>query len=254
MTTPYRSDPPGASAADAEVAVLVPAAGMGQRMGGVTRKQFRKLGGQTLLVRTLEVFEESDAVGHVVVAAPPEDVRSVSDRLQAARLRKLTAVVEGGATRQASVRRALRAVPATIDIVLVHDAVRPFIRPAQVDALVHAVRTHGAASLAVPVSDTLRRGKGERFADTVDRKGLYRMQTPQGFRRAWLEAAHRAAREERVEATDDVELVQHLGHDVWRVPGSTLNVKITTPTDWTFATAIWPEWQDGTIEMQPNAG
>lgn len=205
-------------------------------------------------MRTLDVFEESDAVGHIVVAAPPEDVRSVSDRLQAARLRKLTAVVEGGATRQASVRRALRAVPAPTEIVLVHDAVRPFIRPAHLSTLVDAVRTHGAASLAVPVSDTLRRGKGDRFADTVDRKDLYRMQTPQGFRRAWLEAAHRAAREEGVEATDDVELVQHLGHEVWRVPGSTLNVKITTPTDWTFATAVWPEWQDGTIDMQPNAG
>ncbi|PEN12996.1 2-C-methyl-D-erythritol 4-phosphate cytidylyltransferase [Longibacter salinarum] len=238
----------GAAEGEPDVAVLVPAAGSGTRMGEGTRKQYRELGGDPLLVCTLRVFDQCDAVGHIIVAAPAEDVRRVSDRLQEAGLRKLTAVVEGGASRQGSVRNALRAVPSSVNVVLVHDAVRPFIRAHHVSGVVDAVREHGAASLAVPVVDTLRRQEGKNFGATVDRDGLYRMQTPQGFRRDWLETAHREARTKDVPATDDVELVQRLGHSVRSVEGSAYNVKITTPTDWSLATAIWPRWCEGGME------
>jgi len=237
----------GAAEGDSDVAVLVPAAGAGTRMGGETRKQYRTLGGNSLLLCTLRTLEACDAVGHLVVAVPTNDVRSVSDLLQEAQLRKLGAVVEGGASRQASVRNALRAVPSNVEIVLVHDAVRPFLRTEQVARVVDAVREEGAASLAVPVSDTLRRGNAHTFGETVDRDGLYRMQTPQGFRRDWLETAHRRARQEGFEGTDDVELVQRIGHSVLRVDGSAYNIKITTPTDWSLAQAIWPRWCEGDI-------
>ena len=260
-----------------DVAVLVPAAGTGTRMGGDTRKQYRELGGETLLVRTLKALEPCASIGHIIVAVPGRDLSSVSDRLQGAQLRKLTAVVEGGETRQDSVRNALRAVPKSVRVVLVHDGVRPFVPIDRVDEVVRAVRATGAASLAVPVADTLRRGHPTetdapntdttdtpnieahntyatdasatdadgldngalQFGETVDRDGLFRMQTPQGFRRDWLEKAHRVAREKGVIATDDVELVQHLGHDVTCVEGSAYNIKITTPTDWTLAQALW---------------
>lgn len=176
-----------------EVAVLVPAAGRGTRLGGV-RKQFRRLGDAPVLVQTLRAFDRHPDVQHLVVAAPPGEARATGDELHDAGLRKLTAVVPGGSSRQASVAHALRAVPSSVAVVLVHDAVRPFLAPGRIAAVVAAVRAQGAAALAVPVADTLRAADADgRFGATVPREGLYRMQTPQGFRRAWLEAAHATA-------------------------------------------------------------
>jgi 2-C-methyl-D-erythritol 4-phosphate cytidylyltransferase len=227
-----------------EVAVLVPAAGEGSRLGG-TRKQFRVLGDRPLLVQVLLVFERHPGVGHIVVAAPEEYVSDVSDRLQAEGLSSLTAVVSGGDSRQASVQHALRAVPAPVEVVLVHDAVRPFVTAREVQAVVRAVHEHGAASLALPVADTLRHASGEVFGETVSRDGLYRMQTPQGFRRAWLEEAHRLAAEgESDPVTDDVGLVQQAGREVHRVDGSRRNFKITTTGDWQMAQELWLAWAD----------
>lgn len=233
----------GADAADAnEVAVLVPAAGEGRRLGG-PRKQFRTLGDRPLLVQVLLVFERHPGVGHLVVAVPENHVQEVSDRLQAEGLSKLTAVVSGGDSRQSSVRHALRAVPAPVEVVLVHDAVRPFVTAGEVRKVIRSVRTHGAASLAMPVADTLRNASDDVFGETVPRRGLYRMQTPQGFRRAWLEDAHRAAVEtDGQPATDDVGLVQRLDRDVRLVQGSRRNFKITTTGDWQMAQQLWRAW------------
>jgi len=226
-----------------EVAVLVPAAGEGRRLGG-TRKQFRTLGDRPLLVQVLLVFENHPAVGHIVVAAPENHVSEVSDRLQAAGLSTLTAVVSGGDSRQSSVRHALRAVPAPVKVVLVHDAVRPFVQAQEVQQVIEAVRTHGAASLALPVADTLRRVEDDVFGETVPRDGVYRMQTPQGFRRAWLETAHRqAAAADEAPATDDVGLVQRAGRAVHRVPGDRRNFKITKKGDWQLAQQLWRAWE-----------
>ena len=230
------------SAAD-DVAVLVPAAGVGTRLGG-RRKQFRTLGGQPLLIQTLRAFERHPSIDHLIVAAPPEDVQATTEMLREAGLEKLKAVVGGGASRQDSVRLALRAVPATANVVLVHDAVRPFIAAEAIRKVIDAVQAAGAAALAVPVADTLRRGNEGIFGDTVSRAGLYRMQTPQGFRRTLFEAAHRRARQADVTATDDVELVQQMGHDVRIVTGSPRNFKITTPEDWQLAQQLWPHWTE----------
>ncbi|MFB6274027.1 MAG: 2-C-methyl-D-erythritol 4-phosphate cytidylyltransferase [Salinibacter sp.] len=236
-----------------EVAVLVPAAGRGRRLGG-TPKQFRMLGGRPLLVQVLLLFEQHPAVGSIVVAAPSDHLQEVTDRLQAEGLSSLSAVVTGGEDRQASVRHALRAVPDPVEFVLVHDAARPFVAADQVQAVVDTVHAEGAASLAVPVADTLRQGEGEILGDTVPREDLYRMQTPQGARRDWLEAAHRKAAREDVVATDDVALVQHLGHDVPLVPGHRRNFKITTPDDWALAQQLWPAWTDDSnrLERSPD--
>lgn len=236
-------DVPDASPGSDDVAVLVPAAGQGRRLGG-TPKQFRRLGERPLLLQVLLLFEHHPAVGHAVVAAPSGQVDEVAARLRGQGLSVLTAVVEGGASRQASVRHALRAVPNTVEAVLVHDAARPFVSAAQVQSVVQAVRDEGAASLAVPVADTLREGANGELGETVPRDNLYRMQTPQGARRAWLETAHRHAATERVSATDDVALIQRIGHDVQWVRGHRRNFKITTPEDWALAQRLWPTWQD----------
>ncbi|MEF8864234.1 MAG: 2-C-methyl-D-erythritol 4-phosphate cytidylyltransferase [Salinibacter sp.] len=236
-------DAADARARSDEVAVLIPAAGRGRRLGG-RPKQFRVLGEHPVLVQVLLSFERHPAVGHAVVAAPKDRVAEVTDRVRAEGLGVLTAVVGGGDSRQASVRHALRAVPDPVNRVLVHDAARPFVAAAQVTAVLQAVRTDGAASLAVPVADTLRRGDGDRFGDTVSREDLHRMQTPQGFRRQWLEQAHRHASSADVTATDDVALVQRMDHDVVPVAGSRRNFKITTPDDWMLAQQLWPAWKD----------
>ena len=222
------------------VAVLVPAAGQGTRLGG-PRKQFRRLGQRPLLVQTLRIFEEHPDVDHIFVAAPAEAVGPLNTELQHAALTKLEAVVPGGATRQASVAAALRVVPSLVDVVLVHDAVRPFVAPHHVAGVVQAVREYGAAALAIPVADTLRIAVGHHFGETIPRESLYRMQTPQGFRRDWFEAAHVAAEQAGYFATDDVDLVQRLGRPVRIVVGSPENVKITTPADWKFAQRFWAQ-------------
>lgn len=225
-----------------EVAVLMPAAGEGSRLGGM-RKQFRPLGERPLLVQGLLAFEQHPDVGHLVVAVPEEHVREVSDRLQSEGLSKLTAVVSGGESRQASVRHALRAVPAPVEVVLVHDAVRPFVSASQIRRVVEGVREHGAAALAVPVADTLRKAHDDVFGETVSREDLYRMQTPQGFRRAWLEEAHReAAENESPQVTDDVALVQRTDREVQLIRGSRRNFKITTQGDWHLAQQLWSPW------------
>ncbi|MDX1548213.1 MAG: 2-C-methyl-D-erythritol 4-phosphate cytidylyltransferase [Rhodothermales bacterium] len=232
---------PRRSKTRSEVAVLIPAAGEGTRLGG-HRKQFRRLGGQPLLVQTLRMFETHGEVDHLLLAAPADAVAALDAELRSSGLTKLLAVIEGGETRQASVRAALAAVPAAVEVVLVHDAVRPFLEPERLSAVIGAVREYGAAALAIPAVDTLRKGQGGRFGETVPREGLLRMQTPQGFRKDWFEAAHTQAAADGYTATDDVDLVQRLGRPVQIVPGSPRNMKITTPGDWELAQILWEHW------------
>jgi 2-C-methyl-D-erythritol 4-phosphate cytidylyltransferase len=219
----------------------VPAAGEGTRLGG-ERKQLRELGGRPLLVQTLQAFESHPEIQHIIVAVPGELTSPVLAMLRASGLTKLSAVVPGGSTRQASVRAALQATPHSVEVVLVHDAVRPFLSAPRISAVIDAARVDGAAALAIPVSDTVRRGAGDRFGETVSRHDLYRMQTPQAFRHAILAAAHEEAFRSGRDATDDVDLVQQLGEPVRIVEGSPLNIKITTPLDWELAEILWPGW------------
>jgi 2-C-methyl-D-erythritol 4-phosphate cytidylyltransferase len=240
--------------AEGKVAVVIPAAGVGRRMGG-ERKQFRTLGGAPVLVRTLEVFERHSEIDALVVAGPTGEADALRDELEAVGLTKLHAVVEGGATRQASVGQGLAALPPDTDLVLVHDAVRPFLPAERLTAVIDAARTHGAAALAIPMADTVRRADGDpstgsprrgsgqagqAFGATVPREALWRMQTPQAFRTELLLAAHTQFAD--VSGTDEVELVQRTGYAVHIVEGSALTFKITTPDDWTLAEALWPTW------------
>ncbi|MEM8558727.1 MAG: 2-C-methyl-D-erythritol 4-phosphate cytidylyltransferase [Bacteroidota bacterium] len=228
------------------VSVIVPAAGAGLRMGGDVRKQFRTLGDAPVLVQTLRAFERHAAIDAITVVVPSEEVKPVSALLDAHVITKLAAVVAGGATRQASVGHGLDALLAqgarAEDYVLVHDGVRPFIGAQAITRVVDAARSHGGAALALAVADTLRRGDDGTFRDTVPRDGLWRMQTPQAFRIALLAEAHAAARRDGFAGTDEVALVQRLGHAVRIVPGSAFNVKLTRPSDWAFAEALWPVW------------
>ncbi len=151
------------------------------------------LGEKPVLVQTLNVFERHPEVHHIIVATPAEAVRPLRQELRRVGITKLKSVVSGGTTRQDSVAAALAACPESVGIVLVHDAVRPFVRLSQVSEVIKAARTHGAGALAIPMVDTLRRGAVGFFEETVDREDLMRMQTPQGFRRDWFSEAHQKA-------------------------------------------------------------
>ena len=217
------------------VAAIVPAAGRGVRMGEGMLKQFRMVAGAPLLVHTLRALWGSGAVDSLVVALPPDACDLVLDPALPAR------IVPGGRTRQESVARALGAVMPQADCVLVHDAVRPFVSASEVRAVVSATQRTGAAALAIPATDTMRYGSDGRFGVTVSREGLYRMQTPQGFRRQVLDRAVAAATET---ATDEVALVQAIGQSVAIVPGHRKNIKITTAEDWEWVQSQWTASED----------
>ena len=210
------------------VAVLVPAGGLGTRLGRRTPKQFLPLGGSTILATTLRHFTGHPSVVGVVVAAPDAHVARTRALVRG---RRAVEVVTGGATRQESVWCALQAAPADAEIVVVHDAVRPFITRALIDAVVAAAADTGAAICALPIAETVKRVRDGVVEATLDRTGLWSVQTPQAFRAALLREAHEKARRDGVLGTDDAMLVERLGQPVRVVPGLAANVKITTPED-----------------------
>lgn len=213
---------------------VIPAGGQGVRMG--RKKPQIALAGRPVLGWTLDVFERLPAVRGVVVAVPQEDVATWRRRLRG--YRKVKAVVAGGAERQASVQQALEAVPAEVAWILVHDGVRPCITPDLARRVLDVAGEHGAAIAALPVSETLKRGVDEWVKETVDRTGLWAIQTPQAFRASLLREAHRRAAAEGIWATDDAALVEWLGAPVRLVPGLPGNVKITRPEDLRLARAL----------------
>ena len=212
------------------IAVLIPAGGIGTRMGGRTPKQFLRVGRAPILAMTLRHFAGHPAIAAIVIAAPAAHV-SRTRALVGGRRRPVVSVVAGGTTRQESVWCALQAAPAEAEIVVVHDAVRPFISRALIDAVVAAAAEGGAAVCALPIAETVKRVRDGVVEATVERAGLWAVQTPQAFRAALLREAHEKARRDGVVGTDDAMLVERLGHPVRVVPGLAGNVKITTPED-----------------------
>ncbi len=214
-----------------DVAVLVPAAGLGVRLGPGGPKALRLLRGEPLLVHAVRRIAAAPSVGCIVVAAPADAVDDVAALL--APIAPVT-VVPGGATRQGSVAAALAAVPAGFDIVLVHDAARALTPPDLVESVASAVRGgHGAVIPVLPVVDTVKRVDSDGVVlGTVDRSELRAVQTPQGFRRDVLAKAHEAALDDH---TDDAGLAERIGIPVHTVPGAEAALKITRPFDLAIA-------------------
>lgn len=215
----------------ASLAVVIPAGGAGARFGGRTPKQFLPFGAAPIVVVTARHFARHPSVDAIVVAAPEAFVTRTRRILAPLARRARLAVVAGGRTRQDSVWLALQAVPEDVQIVVVHDAVRPLITAKLVDAVVAAAQAAGAAICALPVAETLKRVRDGVVESTVDRSELWAVQTPQAFRAGLLREAHEKARRDGVVGTDDAMLVERLGHPVRVVPGLVENVKITTPAD-----------------------
>jgi 2-C-methyl-D-erythritol 4-phosphate cytidylyltransferase len=213
----------------ADVALLVPAGGIGARLGSRVPKQFLLLGREPILAATLRHFRRHPRIAAIVVAAPAAHVDRAR-RLLGPGGAPVTVVV-GGATRQESVWLALQAAPVSADVVMVHDAVRPFGTRALIDALIGAAERDGAAICGLPMAETVKRVRDGLVEATLDRDGLWSVQTPQAFRAAVLREAHDKARRDGFVGTDEAMLVERLGHPVRIVPGLVENVKITTAAD-----------------------
>jgi 2-C-methyl-D-erythritol 4-phosphate cytidylyltransferase len=215
------------------IAAILVAAGSGQRLGAEVPKAFCLVRGRTLLEYAHARFAEHPLLDGLIVVAP-------ADRLDEAKRLTGASVVAGGATRQASVAAGLAALDAEVDAVLVHDVARAFVPAAVIDRVVAALDGGADAVIPVrPVTDTIKRVDGaRRVVGTVDRSTLVAVQTPQGFRRSVLEAAHAAASTDA--ATDDAGLVEAYGGTVVVVDGADESFKITHPWDLVLAEAVAP--------------
>jgi 2-C-methyl-D-erythritol 4-phosphate cytidylyltransferase len=231
-----------------DVAVLVPAAGLGTRLGPGLPKAMRELGGASLLVHAVRRLVRAPSVGGLVVAVPAQRLAEVEQSLAGevppgVRLD----VVAGGDTRQASVAAALAVAPAAFEYVLVHDAARAFVPPELVERVITALRAgHQAVIPVLEVVDTIKRvDPAGHVLGTVDRSVLRRVQTPQGFHRDVLTAGHRGAAQLGDALTDDAGLVELLGVKVFCVAGSEAAMKITRLADFDLAEVHRRQNEDG---------
>lgn len=229
------------------VSAIVAAAGQGRRMGGLGNKQLLLLGGKPVLARTLEVFESSRLIDEVVLLAPEELVDTYRSVLvDKYGFQKVRRIVPGGLERQDSVYKGLEAVDPKADLVLVHDGARPLVTVDLIRRVVDAALIDGAAGVAVPVKDTVKRvGPDLTILETPPRDSLWLMQTPQVFSCRLLFKAYQEAVAAGFRATDDSMLVERLGVPVRVIPGSYENIKITTPGDLALAEAILAKREKG---------
>jgi len=234
------------------VAVILPAAGMGTRMGkvpaektGTSRKQFMLLEGSPILIHTVRKFAASTRVTDIVVAVRAEDLEWVASLLAHDFPDGRARVVEGGNSRQQSVANALAALGEEIDLVAVHDAVRPFIDLETIHQAFDEAAETGATIVGVPAVDTVKqvsRSNGRvRIRATLPREKLVMAQTPQVFRYDLLKRAFEAARADGFAGTDEASLVERLDVEVSVVPGSDRNIKITKPGDMDLARLFYHE-------------
>lgn len=219
--------------------LLIPAAGMGTRLGADRPKALIELAGVPLLVRTLRRFAELDLAENCIVTIAPQARAEFEGALRAHLPASRTQLVDGGKERQDSVRNGLAALDSTTEIVVIHDAARPFVSPESIRSSVDAAAQFGAATVAIPSIDTILVSDEDAFlADTPDRKTLWACQTPQTFRVDVLRHAHEQAARAGFTGTDDASLVRRVGGKVKLVMGSPLNFKVTTPQDLALAHCV----------------
>lgn len=212
------------------LSAIIVAGGNSQRMG--FDKLFALLGDKPVIAHTLEAFERADCVDEIILIGHADRLTEFENLVSGSGAKKVARVAAGGAHRQDSVRAGLNLVGPAADYVAVHDAARPLITPEQIGSVFEACRRHGAAALAEPITDTLKRADENRYVDgAVKREGLYAMQTPQIFERDLLVKAYEAVAAKNLSVTDEVSAVELLGAKVLLVPHDEFNLKITFPRD-----------------------
>lgn len=218
---------------------IIAAAGSGIRMVSDRPKQFLPLAGIPIIIHTLKAFEQCDSIQEIVVVLSAEHSADFLSLATTYGLRKVARVVPGGATRAESVKRGLLSIrSATAEIVAVHDGVRPFVTPEEIDRTVAAAQKHGAAILVAPATDTIKQVNNGSVVKTLERKNLRHALTPQCFRYDLLRRAYDAADVNDSSLTDDSALVEQLGQTVAIVDGGSRNIKITTQEDLITAESI----------------
>lgn len=224
--------------------VVIPAAGIGKRMNSTTPKQFLTLDGEPILVHTVAIFEQHPAISEIILVTNAEYMHLVQDLVNQKKFKKVQKIIIGGRERQNSVYQGV--LSSSMDFVLVHDAVRPFVSKKSLDDLVVALEAgKQAATLAVPVKETIKRvDESGKVKETLNRVDLWSTQTPQAFSRELLLTAHQFALSKGIEATDDAMLVEALGESVFVVEGDYTNIKITTPEDILIGETIYGKKAD----------
>jgi 2-C-methyl-D-erythritol 4-phosphate cytidylyltransferase len=222
------------------VSAVIVAAGRGVRMQSDTRKQYLQVAGRPVLVHTLQKFDVCPLIDDICLVVPEDDLDFCRRRLLAGEpTQRRVKIVAGGRYRQQSVYNGLKSLDRKNGLVAIHDGVRPLIDPHLITACIKAARTSGACVPGIPVYDTIKRVSGEgTIAGTVERKGLWLIQTPQVFRYAVIAEAHARAVRDGYIGTDDATLVERLGFPVTLISGSKSNIKVTTAEDLEMAAAL----------------
>lgn len=249
-------------ATDPRFSAVIPAAGLGVRMGSDQRKPFLKVGGAPILLHTLARYSAVETCEEIVLVVHPDDVAFYQE-VWGTNLQShfnVTEVVAGGGSRQESVRYGLGATDEDCDLVLVHDAVRPFVELNVIRQVAAKASSHGGAIAAIPAIATIKEVDGKnRIVETPPRDNLWMAQTPQGFHRSVLISAHETAKRRGTVGTDDAGLVEALGYDVYVVEDNRENIKITTPEDMSIAQTILQGQKDrgepgALVDLPPSAG
>ncbi len=213
---------------------IIPAAGLGIRMGSKRPKQFLEVNGTPLLALTLRAFQESGAIERVIIVVAGEEIESCRREIVSRHgFDKVGNIVAGGKRRQDSVRLGIEAAGNDADLVVIHDGVRPLVDGALVERVISAAEIHGAAAAGLPAKETVKEtdSRGE-VIRTLDRSNIWLVQTPQAFTYDLMRNAHeRAWKEHWSEVTDDAALAERIGVKVRMVRGSEKNIKVTTPMD-----------------------
>jgi len=238
-----------------KTAAIIPAAGIGKRMGLPMPKQCYELGGKPILAHTLQRIGQADSIGSIILVVPADHKDWAERLVQEYQLAKVTQIIAGGELRQDSVQAGLAALPETVELVLVHDGVRPFVELPVIENCLAEAQRSGAAMVAVPVKDTLKAVSSDGIIEqTVDRSRVWQAQTPQAAKVSLLKKAYEeAAKQKDFIATDEAALLERINIPVKVVEGSEKNIKITGPEDLILARAIFMESQiDKTVQQNGN--
>jgi 2-C-methyl-D-erythritol 4-phosphate cytidylyltransferase len=221
---------------------LIPAAGMGKRMGASINKQYLQLDGMPIIARTISVFEQSPLIDAIYLVIPAEEIPYCREHVvEAYKFSKVAAIIPGGKERQHSVMNGLqgmRKYASDDDVILIHDGVRPLITEKVLSASIAVASLHDGAVVAVPAKDTIKAVENGMVTGTPDRETLWQAQTPQAFRYSVIYSAHQAAERDQYLGTDDSSLVERAGGRMRIVPGDYHNIKITTSEDLVLAEAF----------------
>jgi len=222
-----------------KVAVLIPAAGSSSRFRHKTKKQFSEMNGRAVFLRTIELFADRDDVSRIVIAIPAEDEELFQIKWADSLAFHGVKAIIGGSTRCETVKKLLAEVTDEVDLIALHDAVRPCVTGKHIDAVFAAAAETGAAILAAPLVGTVKRaGPDGVIAETVDRSELWEAQTPQVFKPDIIRRVYQQSSNDYADITDDAQLVEAGGVTVKIVPGDSSNIKITSDCDIAITSAI----------------